>query len=206
MKPIDPWVAVKWPTFLGNWTIGGSMVPLSRLRGSVVCVCPQVFNPENRSITVEKFSTEMLYDVPGRCFPMVTARGFSELCIQRIYCKNWKHWFSQSIPSFFHCNLCTIFLYCKTFFFQETRIAAGSEDQILWCTDRHTSELEGVSSKLHWFGSVISPQNRRFFSLNHVNNQHVETAIRWCGWMAACMLVPYLQPMKDHRDRQSRLW
>ena len=101
------------------------MVPLSRLRGSVVCVCPQFFNPENRSITVEKFSTEMLYDVPGRCFPMVTARGFSELCIQRIYCKNWKHWFSQSIPSFFHCNLCTIFLYCKTFFFRKHALLLG---------------------------------------------------------------------------------
>ena len=170
MKPIDPWVAVKWPTFLGNWTIGSSMVPLSRLRGSVVCVCPQVFNPENRSITVEKFSTEMLYDVPGRCFPMVTAPGFSELCIPRIYCKIWIHWFSQSIPSFFHCNLCTFFLYCKTFFFfRKHALLLGVKTKFCDAPTDIPQIWRGSVANCIDFGSVISPQNRRVFSLNHVN-------------------------------------
>lgn len=166
MKPIDPWVAVKSPTFLGNRTIGGSMVPLSDypVLGDplCVCVCPQVFNPENRSITVEKFSTEMLYDVPGRCFPMVTAPGFSELCIPRIYCKNWKHWFSQSIPSFSHCNLCTCFLYCKTFFSKKHALLLGVKTKFCDAPMDIPQSWMGSVASID-FGSVISPQNRSVF-------------------------------------------
>ena len=54
-------------------------------------------------------------------------------------------------PKFFSIAICAHFFSIAKRFFQETRIAAGSEDQILWCTDGHTSDLEGVSSKLHWF-------------------------------------------------------
>ena len=133
-----------------------------------VCVCPQVFNPENRSITVEKFSTEMLYDVPGRCFPMVTARGFLNCASQESIAKFGYTGFTIH-PKFFPLQFVHIFSLLQNVFFRKHALLLGVKTKFCDAPTDIPQIWRGSVANCIDFGSVISPQNRRVFSLNHVN-------------------------------------